>query len=52
MNSFPTGGRIILKVCGRMTFLIAWARVSPRASAASICPLGMDWIPALKISPM
>jgi len=52
MNSLPMGGRMTLTACGMMIWDMAWAWVMPRERAASICPLGMDWIPARKISPM
>ena len=52
MNSFPMAGSMTFTVCGRMMYLNACVLVSPRAIAASICPFGIAWIPALTISPM
>ena len=52
MNSLPIGGKMTLTVWGRMIRQRAWVLDMPRASAASICPLGMDWMPARNISPM
>ena len=52
INSFPIAGRTTLIVYEKITKKNVWLFERPKALAASVCPFGMDWIPALMISPM
>ena len=50
MNSLVIVGMTRRMVCGMMTNSIVWAPFMPRLRDASNWPLGMDWMPARKIS--
>ncbi|MCY1560345.1 hypothetical protein D9M68_974710 [compost metagenome] len=43
-------GRMRRPACGMTTLNMAWRRDMPMASAASICPLRMELMPARKVS--
>ncbi|MNN80101.1 hypothetical protein D3C81_1968020 [compost metagenome] len=45
-NWLPMEGVAILMAWGKITWNMVWLYVRPVARAASLCPLGMDWIPA------
>ena len=51
MTSLVTGGMTRLTICGKMILQKVCIRVNPSTSAASLCPVGTAWMPALKISP-
>ena len=50
MNSLVSVGITFRNVCGMMIDTMVWVALMPSERAASDCPLGMDWIPARKIS--
>ena len=50
MNSLVMVGITRRTVCGMITWIMVWAPLIPSERDASNCPLGMDWMPARKIS--
>src|SRR5699024_1331832 len=43
--TLPSGGMTVRQACGRITVASVWPKVSPRARAASACPVGTALIP-------
>ena len=50
INSLQSAGKIFFTACGIIIKLIVWAAFNPSERPASVCPLSIDWIPALIIS--